>query len=252
MIKTVLILTITGVLTISINAQQFGFGCLGLVGFYGGIEVQQYKPNDLNEYVRSYNDINKLSLQDEMGEFGRAVGYRIGFNVVRASVSGFVFTVKGYYSTLSETKSATEIVSTGLSNRSLRMRMNSFGAGIDFGTKIIGGLSWKVVDAEAQFATLHLRETVSIPDGATTVQEFGNDDRTITFIIGSGFILNILSNYLTLEGTVGYTFASMGKLKNSETNGYFPETVSGNIPLEKSINEGGVNMSMQINLGFPF
>ncbi len=252
MIRTILILTAVASLTISVNAQQFGFGCLGLVGFYGGIEVQQYKPNDLNEYVHSYNEANKLALQDEMDEFGKAIGYRVGVNVVRANVSGFVFTVKGYYSTLSETNSSTEIVPTGLSNRSLRMRMNSFGAGIDFGTKITGGLSWKVVDAIAQFSTLRLRETISAPDGATSVNEFGNDDRTVTFIIGSGFILNILSDYLTLEGNFGYTFASVGKLKNSTTNEFFPQSVNSQIPLEKSINEGGLNLSMQINLGFPF
>ena len=55
-----------------VNAQSFGFGCLGFVGGFGGYSYQQYKPNGLNRYVQNFNAINSDNIENEMSDFGKA------------------------------------------------------------------------------------------------------------------------------------------------------------------------------------
>jgi hypothetical protein len=61
-----------------LQAQSFGFGCLGLVGGYAGYSHQNYIPSGLNDYILVYNEIRTDSLVSPVSSFGKARGFRVG------------------------------------------------------------------------------------------------------------------------------------------------------------------------------
>src|ERR1035437_10126384 len=105
-------LVITALSIISFNtnvqAQNFGFGCLGLVGGYAGYSYQVYKPTGLNDYIGFFNlnPVRKDSLKGPMQNFGKSAGYRVGVNFFRADIRGLILTAKGFYQDLSEESDA--------------------------------------------------------------------------------------------------------------------------------------------------
>ena len=104
----------------AVNAQSFGFGCLGFVGGYGGYSYQEYKPNGLNNYVDVFNQVRSDSLISPMEKFGKASGYRVGLNFFRAKMDNFVLTTKGYYQLISENHEALEKYGMGTRSTSLK------------------------------------------------------------------------------------------------------------------------------------
>ena len=57
----------------NLPAQDFGFGCLGLVGGYAGYEIQNYKPTGLNTFMKD-------SLSNNIDELESMKGFRLGIN----------------------------------------------------------------------------------------------------------------------------------------------------------------------------
>lgn len=55
-----------------INAQSFGFGCLGLSGIYGGYTLQEFNAEGLNKSLNLYNSSNSKI------DFKKSEGFRIG------------------------------------------------------------------------------------------------------------------------------------------------------------------------------
>ena len=231
--------------------QTFGFGCLGFVSGYGGYSYQEFDSKGLNDYVSAFNIDNKDSLSSPMGKFGKARGYRVGINLFRANIRGFILTTKGFYQALTEKNSASLTSANGTSNTTYQLDFNNFGVGIDLGTSITGGLSWKVIDAAVIFNTVTFTNTLNVPGPTTVVKKYNNEKYVLGYSIGTGFILYIIDQYVSIEGLAGYTFFSIDKMKADDSTAEMPTAEGSNQPMRNFIASGGFNAEIQLNVGFP-
>ena len=246
---TVIVLSVISFST-NINSQTFGFGCLGFFGGYGGIVYQSYKADGLNQFVKYFNEMNSSTLDDPLQEFYGAVGYRIGVNFFRATwESGFILTAKGFYQSLSRTREASESLVDGNTNYTFELDLKNWAVGIDFGYAITSFLSWKIVDGSINFNNVSLTNTINSSEG-TEVSKYISESGIIGFSVGTGLIIFLIKDYISLEGFAGYTGLTIEKLKFDEG-----DANSFNVLIEEEninfIESGGFTGVIQLNIGFP-
>lgn len=230
---------------IVINAQSFGFGCLGFVGGYGGFSYQQYKPEGFNDFIKNFNETSD-SLISPMENFGKAQGFRVGLNFFRGKVENFVLTAKGYYQSLTEKHEALENLPAGTRSTTLKLELRNWAVGVDLGISVTKTISWKVVDGALHFNTIILTNTENTTGAQTTVNKFRTESTQLGYSIGTGFIFEIIDEYLSIEGVAGYTSLSIENLQK-DNNNFLTEDVSTN----NFIDGGGFNAVVQLNIGFP-
>ena len=248
--KKVFILVFMFFYFIQTQAQSFGFGCLGLVGGYGGYSYQQYQPGMLGSYINQFNTTATLSGDArKIDDFGKAEGYRFGLNFFRAKFSGFFITAKGYYQVLSESHDGTQLYRSGIYNYDYDLKLKSWGVGLDIGIPIFNGLHWKILDGTLLINSARLTETVNSFAG-TSVQKFNNEKTEFGYSLGSGVIVELLKNYISLEGIVGYSYLRIDKMRTDE-NFQFKDLLDSPDENEPFIKSGGFNAVLQLNVGFP-
>jgi hypothetical protein len=229
--------------------QKIGFGCLGMVGAFGGFTYQAYNAEGLNGYIDSFNASRKDSLSSPMAKFKAGTGYRVGINFFRASLKGLVITTKGYYQSTSESHDAK--ISGGIKEYSYlyELNMNSWGLGFDIGATLFKPFVWKVVDASVHFNSSEFKTTSNLPEAVTIVDKF-KDDSNLSYSVGTGFILSVVSNYISLEGTVAYSIMKINNLKN-DSDKKLPVDEKSSLEMDNFITSGGVNAILQLNISFP-
>ncbi len=230
------------------DAQTFGFGCLGFVGGFGGYSYLQYKADGLNNYVSFFNNENKDSLVSPLGKFKTAQGYIVGINFFRAKFPHLVITSKGFYQSLAEIQNATLSSTMGVNaSESLELKLNSWGLGFDVGTKLFDGLNWKIIDASLMYNQAVFTRTENLPGDYTNVETFKSDSK-IGYSLASGFILEIIEEYITLEGSAGYMFFSVDKVHKDDGTVLSEKP---NQPVTQFARAGGFNAIIKLNVGFP-
>jgi hypothetical protein len=234
---------------VSTYGQAVGFGCLGFVGGFGGYSFQRYNPTGLNDYINVYNQIRGDSLTSPMGKFGSATGFRVGLNFFRANIEGFILTTKGYYQSLSEKQeSAIESVE-GSSSANFKLDMKNWGLGLDLGTSLTKALSWKVIDAALMYSSAVLNDTRNYPNAITEVNKYKSESSTFGYSIGTGFIYELIDEYVTVECLAGYTVFNIDKVQSDGEFLTYNEQSSA--PMQNFIESGGFNAVLQLNIGFP-
>lgn len=231
---------------IAINfAQTCGFGCLGLSGVFAGYSQMEYSPNGLNNFI------NATYSQDHIQNyFGTAKGIKVGGNIFRATFDNYFLTAKGYYQFAQEENvfrpKDYELMSRNF-EKNLKYQLNHWGVGLDFGIPILSFIDLKIVDGGVTFYNHKLTISDNSQTGNDIKEVFENKNNKISYYIGSGLILKLLSNYLSVEGTVFYNSFNVDNLYN-ENNEALLSPALGN---EKFVSKGGFSASLQINLGFP-
>lgn len=248
-LKIIIIISLT-VAFAKVNAQSFGFGCLGLVGGYGGYNYQRYQPGMLETYVTQFNSRVLNFSGKQLDNFGKAEGYRFGLNFFRAKFSGFFVTAKGFYQQLSESHEGNFLNRGGTYYYDYDLKLKSWGIGLDLGIPIINGLQWKILDGAFLINSARLTETVNSFDAGTTVKKFNNDKTELGYSVGSGFVIDILKNYISVEGIVAYSFLRINKMITDE-NFQFKDLVESPDENEPFIKSGGFNGVLQLNVSFP-
>jgi hypothetical protein len=242
-------LVISFIISPYVHGQSFGFGCLGLVGGFGGYSYQKYQPAGFNDYISEFNSIRSDSIRSPMSRFGAAHGFRVGLNFFRADFQGFILTTKGFYQSLSEKHYAEVQSSAGQSNYNYELRLNNWGLGLDLGTSITQSFSWKVIDAAILFNNIRLVDNKNYPGGYTEVAEYKNES-TVGYTIGTGFIYSIVEGYISAEGLIGYTQIIIKTMKLDDgTELTINENSS--VPMTNFIDNGGFTIVLQMNIGFP-
>ncbi|HZW39881.1 MAG TPA: hypothetical protein VFF33_11330 [Ignavibacteriaceae bacterium] len=244
MIKLILLILFIAITSLS-NAQSFGFGCLGFVGGFGGYSYQIYQPDGLNNFVDNFNTSNSDSILSPLDKFGKATGYRVGLNFFRANLSGFILTTKGFYQLLTEKNSADIGTPQKRNSLSSELKLKSWGIGFDLGTSITSNFSWKVIDAAVLFTSIDLTNTQQYP-GKTIITKY-KASSNIGYSIGTGFILSVIEDYISLEGLAGYTVFTAKNVKDSNDN----KLSINNQGVEDFITNGGFNAVIQLNVQFP-
>jgi hypothetical protein len=231
-------------------SQSFGFGCLGFVGGYGGYSFQRYEATGLNNYIAVFNEINQDSLSSPLSDFKSASGYRVGLNFFRTNLEGLILTAKGYYQSIGEKHSAQTTSIFGTSNTTYELEIRNWGIGVDLGTSITSSVSWKVLDAALIIYNAEFTSTLDLPGSITNVANYQTEKTSIGYSIGTGFILNIIDDYVTLEGLAAFTVLSIEGMQTDEGNKLTTDELSAE-PMRNFIEAGGFNAVLQLNIGIP-
>jgi len=226
------------------QAQTFGFGCLGFVGGYGGFTYQQYNAAGLNDYLEFFNQLENTI--DPVDEFTYATGYRVGLNLFRATFeNGIIVTAKGFYQYLSKKNKGTVGVGVNDDNYSMDLTFKNWSIGFDVGWQFTNVVSWKILDGSLNFNNATLTQTTDLP-GETIVNKYKSDSGVFGYSIGTGIIVAIIKDYVSIEGLAGYSQVVIDNVYNE--NG---EPFLGSNYKEKFIDSGGFSAVIQINVGFP-
>jgi hypothetical protein len=250
MLKKIFFILTVFLIVNTVDAQQkMGFGCLGMVGGFGGYSYQEYNAEGLNRYIDVFNNNRSDSLTNGMGKFGVGTGYRVGINFFRASLKGLVITTKGFYQSASESHDAKLASNSREYSYLFEYNIQSWGLGFDIGASIAKPFVWKVIDASVLFNNSEFKRTDNLPEAVTIIDKY-KDDSNLSYSIGTGFIFSVIQNYITLEGTVGYSIFSVKNLKNDD-NKKMPVDENSTLEMDNFIKSGGMNFIVQLNLSFP-
>lgn len=226
-----------------INAQGFGFGCLGLSGIYGGYTYQDYKADGLNSYINSIS----ASGNPNDATFKRAEGIRVGANIFRAKFSSYFLTVKGFYQFLKETKNVDVITPVHSGNEEFELKLDYWGFGVDFGFPVFNFLDWKLLEGGVAFYNINFQNSYFPVGGDKVENKYSEPKSTISYYAASGIILHLVKDYISIEGTAIYNFINISTIKKDSGSG--PNSIpNNNLNL---IDRGGLSVSVQLNLGFP-
>ncbi|MBA4406113.1 hypothetical protein C0389_02445 [bacterium] len=234
------------IITSNIQGQTFGFGCLGLSGFYAGISQESYDASGINNFLYPIvaHQLNVSNQSSSPVKFEKGTGYRIGANLFRAKFNKVFVTAKGYYQFLKEEHSAKELISGSNNTTNHSLSLNHWGVGVDFGVNLFWILDWKVLEGNvtffsADFTTEYLKDNVFVTD-----EKYNLDKTQIGYFVGSGLILHLVPDYLSLEGTVGFSFIKIESLKRVDSLGNLTY-------INNAVPSGGLNATIQLNVGFP-
>lgn len=230
-------------------AQNFGFGCIGFTGAYAGYSYQRYQPDGLNDYIKIFNLNRKDSLTENLNDFGNAKGFRVGLNLLRKKINGVFVTAKGFYQFLDEKHQAIEKLSSGAVTTSYELKFISWGLGFDLGTPIVSSLNWKIVDVAILYNQARLSSSQNLPGAVTVVKNYKSDFK-LGYSIGTGIIVEILGEYITLEGLAAYSKLSVDELKMDDGTKLVKNENSTYV-MKNFITDGGFNAVVQLNIGLP-
>lgn len=243
-IKTISLAVLIGIILPGVTSAQMGFGCLGLSGFYAGYSQYSYKADGLNETMLQLNPGTDLTKNDL--EFKQGTGYRIGANFFRAKFSSVFFTAKGYYQFLKETKDVVTTTVDGLTKNSYELSMNHWGIGLDMGFAVLGVIDLKLIEGGVNFYNDEFTSLSFAADNTQIENKFTPADVQIGYYVGSGLILHLIPDYISIEGTAFYTFTHVDNMKDGSGI-----TIPGLSINNKLITKGGFSATVQLNVGFP-
>lgn len=237
-------------IAINLHAQDFGFGCLGLVGGFAGYGMQSYQTKGINNRVDFFNAAHKDSLDSPLKNFGQAAGFRFGINFFEQRFSGFNLSFKGFYQKLSEQNKA--IIKSGNIEiaKTFEMKITTFGLGVDFGTHITEMLNWKILKTAITYSQADFIELEDRPGLLTKKDDYKSKKTNIGYALSTGFVVYLIGNYISLEGTAGYNLFHFKVLQQDDGT---PLTVNehSSEPMPVAVDNGGLAGSIQINFNFP-
>ncbi|MGD8780496.1 MAG: hypothetical protein PVH88_16205 [Ignavibacteria bacterium] len=222
-----------------IKAQTCGFGCLGLSGFYGGYSIQSYKAEELNNYITE-----KILLSSSIA-FEQSKGIRVGVNLFRAKFQNYFITAKGYFQFLKENKTTNNLASEGQTKHEFELKQDYWGIAFDFGIPVTDFFDFKLVEAGVNFYNMDLTHAVFLSNEKINETKYETPEMEIGYYLGSGLIIHLIKDYVSLEGTAFYSFVEFQSLESKRNEKI--ELYSNSNLLESS----GISGTLQLNLGFP-
>lgn len=215
------------------NGQSCGFGCLGLSGVYGGYTFQEFKAEGINSFVNSSNKF----------EFNKGEGFRIGTNLFRAQFDDYFITAKGFFQFINEEYKTTDVLNT--IGEEYQLKHNYWGVGVDFGIPLFSIVDWKIVEGGVTFLNVELKTNQFENQVQVYESKIENTKLDIGYYVGSGIIIHIIKDYISLEGTATYNIYKVDEFMDE--NGDAVAIESG----KNFIENKGVTATVQLNLGFP-
>lgn len=233
-------------LTSSLNAQTFGFGCLGLSGFYGGYGIHTYDAVGLNESLNLLYNNNLIDNSTPI-KFEKATGFRFGANILRADFNHVFLTAKGFFQFSREQHSfENPNQSAEIIKNEYELITNHWGIGLDFGLPVFSFLHLKLLEGGITFYNVELKEKTFSDDELLNENKYDNESPEIGYYVGTGLIINIIEGYISLEGTAMYHFYKVETLKNADDINFVNSSINNHF-----IEKGGFAAAVQLNLGFP-
>lgn len=241
--KFILIMLFTGSFT---AAQTCGFSCFGLSGFYGGYSINEFNANNLNSYILNTLDAEKLI--GEKPNFGRAEGYRIGANIFRAQFDSYFVSAKGFYQFLDQKQDFLQSMENLKQIDKYSLKLNYWGLGIDFGIPLFNFLDLKLFEGGITFYRAKLNYALFQNSQKMSEKNFETSKVDMSYYVGSGLIIHIIPNYISIEGTATYSIFTLDAFEDVNGN-RFPPTLSSDQFLLSGKKFGA---TLQLNIGIPY
>lgn len=223
------------------NAQKFGFGCLGLSGFYVGISEQHYKAPGINSFVNN-NAIGQFVGLDEEINFNLGSGYRVGANFFRAKWDNVFITAKGFFQFLKEEHTANLSAS---SQDKFQLNMNQWGVAVDVGIPLTSFLDWKIVEGGVVFYNAELVHQKFTDNSLSNEIKHAQEKAKPSYYVATGIILHIIPDYMSLEGTAAYHFINIDEFRYNTPNSELSK-------IPEPFSKNGLSGTLQLNISFPF
>jgi|GEM_PF-382852 len=237
-------------ISIGLHAQDLGFGCLGLVGGFAGYGIQTYQTKGINQRVDFFNARYKTSLNSPMNNFGQAAGYRLGINFYSQKFSGFNISFIGFYQKLAEKNKAIRDSGSIEIAKTFEVKITSFGLGIDFGTHITEMVNWKILKVAILFSQANYIESEDRPGILTVKDDYKSAKTNIGYSLSTGFVVYLIGNYISIEGSAGYRLFSFEQLTKDDGT-LLTQNEQSSQPLAVAIKNGGLAGTIQLNFNFP-
>jgi hypothetical protein len=187
-------------------------------------------------------------------EFSMATGYRLGLNFFRATFeNGIIVTAKGYYQDLGKKNKGGVGIGQSTDNYSLDLDLKNWSVGFDVGWQFTKIVSWKILDGSLNFNNVRLTETTDLP-GQTTIKKYDSEGGVLGYSIGTGLIVAIFQDYVSIEGTAGYTHIKIHNVFDENGTPFLnpTQTPEQTISNENNfIDAGGFSAVIQLNVGLP-
>jgi len=228
----------------SVSGQTCGFGCLGLSGFYAGYSAQFYDMKTLNDLL-SYK-MEQFGFENTDINFETGYGARFGANIFRAKFNNYFLTAKGYYQFLKEEKSVSEEINSLSSSYNSKLELDHWGVGVDFGVPLFNILDWKIVEGGITFYRSKLENTFRINDEIIDHETYNEEKINVGFYVGTGLIIHLIRDYISIEGTAVYNQLELGNLVDNDGNYLLNPASSLSI-----MDRAGVTATIQLNIGVP-
>ena len=225
-------------------SQTCGFGCLGLSGFYGGFTYQNFEPTGLNNHLTDL--AQQFAETSEKINFSSGKGFRIGANIFRAQFDSYFLTAKGYYQFIKEEKSISSFNSQKASQFKSTLEFNHWGLGVDFGIPISSVFNWKIIEGGVSFYTTDLVNEYELVDNSRLEDKFEQGDINVGYYIGTGLIVHIIKDFLSIEGTAAYNKVTIDDLIDANGNLLLGENSNASF-----LDKGNFSATLQLNFGVP-
>ncbi|NMB83224.1 MAG: hypothetical protein GYA14_15555 [Ignavibacteria bacterium] len=224
------------------KSQTFGFGCLGLSGFYAGFSEQQYSVDGLNQYIKAnyYGPVPKSNV-----EFKKGTGYRVGANIFRAKFDKFFISAKGYYQFIKEDLEQSANDQSSLIKNKYQLSLNHWGLALDIGAPLFSIIDLKVVEGGIVFHDIEFTHTTFKDDNQLSEVKYEPLSSKVNYYVATGLIIHIIPDYISIEGTASYNFLKVDQLTAKS------DLLMGPTKISNSISKGGLMTTVQLNIGFP-
>ncbi len=226
----------------SAYSQTFGFGCLGLSGFYAGFSEQQYKVDGINQYIKLnyYGPVPQSNI-----EFKNGTGYRIGANIFRAKFNNFFISAKGYYQFIKENHEQSANDQNSVIKNKYQLSLNHWGLALDVGVPLFPLVDFKVVEGGVIFNNIEFLHTTFRDENQLSEIKYEPQTNKVNYYIATGLIIHIIPDYISLEGTASYSFLKVDQMDLKS------ELLTGPTKISNSVSKGGLMTTVQFNIGFP-
>jgi hypothetical protein len=224
--------------------QTCGFGCLGLSGFYGGYSAQYYDMTTLNNLLNER--MKQFGFENSKINFETGSGARIGANIFRAQFDKYFLTAKGYYQFLREEHKAEESSNSNTWTYVSKLELDHWGVGVDFGIPVFKVLDWKIIEGGLTFYRSKLENTFTVNDEIINQRTFNEEQVNIGYYVGTGLIIHLIKDYISIEGTAVYNNVDIGNLLDNQGDSLL-EPGKGQSIMDKA----GVTATVQLNIGVP-
>jgi len=222
-------------------AQTFGFGCLGLSGFYVGISEQHYNADGLNNYINTKAMGNFVKNVDGV-DFNLGSGYRIGANFFRAKWDVVFISAKGYFQFYKEEHDA---IINSKEQHKFQLNMNQWGFGIDIGIPINSFIDLKIAELGIAYHNSELIQQHFDNNSLAIERKYSPEKARASYFLASGIIIHLIKDYMSVEGTASYNILNINDFvyKIDEI-----KIAAINDPFSKK----GFSGIIQLNISFPF
>ncbi len=222
--------------------QTCGFGCLGLSGVFAGYTNQLYSAKGLEELTMDFR--TDYGFQSKEIVFKKAEGFKVGANIFRADFTNYFFTAKAFYQFLKEEKNIFSELNNIPTEEKYVVSLNNWGVGLDFGIPLLSFVDFKIVEGGITF--FNSSYTGEIKEGGKQKSKIEYEDfkTDIGYYVGTGLIIHLIRDYVTVEGTAFYHQFEIKKMIP------FHKSVDYQI-YDSFVDKSGFGATVQMNFGIP-